>query len=67
MSKTILPFLASILLCHASLSLAENEITVIYPNAQSDRDPRQEYFLDLLELALECTRVTYGDYQLKVY
>lgn len=67
MSKTILPFLASILLCHASLSLAENEITVIYPNAQSDRDPRQEYFLDLLELALECTRVTHGDYQLKVY
>lgn len=60
-------FLVFLCMWNLSTSLTANELIVIYPKSQSERDPRQAYFVALLELALECTRGAHGDYQLTLY
>lgn len=42
-------------------------LKVTYPAAQSERDPRQAYFLSLLEQALSATEHAFGDYTLEVH
>ena len=52
--------LATFLLC--STSLAE-PLTVRVPRPESDKDPRNDYYLQLLDLALEKTRDEFGDFR----
>ncbi|MGS2719607.1 hypothetical protein [Paraglaciecola aestuariivivens] len=66
-------FWVSILFFISAFSGAtENKTTisdfhVVYPKPQSALDPRQDYFIELLYLALEKTIDTHGDYQLERY
>ncbi|MFL9590690.1 hypothetical protein ACKC5O_01765 [Aeromonas schubertii] len=56
------PLLLLILLLFARAALAGTTFTYISP--ESDKDPRQTYDRDLLQLALEKSRPEYGPYEL---
>ncbi|GAA0854255.1 hypothetical protein [Aliiglaciecola litoralis] len=63
----IVSLLSIIVLFGIVSPVAASQLTVIYPKAQSELDPRQAYFIALLDLALECTRESYGEYKLELY